>query len=617
MAKPSKSNSPKIFISYAWKNQATARQLQRDLQRDGIEVFVDYEKIVGGDSLPARISAALDWCDTIILLWSQGAAKSYWVAQEWESAFQLQKRIIPCVLESATLPALLRGRLYLDFSSYAAGYRQLCRTLGVTPGADQAARPQPPPQAAPPRQHVDLSPGGQPDAQSPGRGGRREKEQAISPEGFDASALGHGVSPRAGSSARHAENKASVTFTRLFRSLWTKAVLAGLGLAAAITIGRLIFSPASPVAGSDPSSAESAAQKPPQTSKGSVRLHSLLAGSVFIDGVRVGEIASRQPKDYPLEIGSHQIEVRGASETQKATFTIAQGQTTEVTLRPSIKAPTVPRETSREPTKGPPEGMVLIPGGSFLMGSEDGDSDEKPVHEVYVDAFYLDQYEVTVAKFREFVNVSGYKTDAENEGFSYVWNGKEWEKKEGINWRHNAEGKISADDHPVINVSWNDAAAYARWAKKRLPTEAEWEYAARSGSKGYRYSWGNGSPTGRKGGNIADESAKRVFTGGTFWEGYDDGFVYTAPVGSFEPNEFRLFDMTGNVWEWCSDWYAEDYYSKSPKQNPKGPATGTSRVFRGGSWYLSPRDVRCAYRFWYFPSARNFYVGFRCAQDAR
>lgn len=131
MAKSHKKDLPRIFISYAWKNQPLAKKLQRDLQRDGIEVFVDYEKISGGDSLPARISAALDWCNTLILLWSEDAAHSYYVAQEWECAFHLQRRIIPCVLEGVSLPALLRGRLYLDFSVYKTGYVQLCRSLGL------------------------------------------------------------------------------------------------------------------------------------------------------------------------------------------------------------------------------------------------------------------------------------------------------------------------------------------------------------------------------------------------------------------------------------------------------------------------------------------------------
>lgn len=143
------SGPPKVFISYAWKNQTVARQLQHDLQRDGVEVFVDYEKISGGDSLPERISAALDWCNTLILLWSADSTESFYVKQEWTSAFHLQKRIIACVLDGADLPALLRGRLYLNFSSYETGYPQLCRSLGVepkmatpTPAAPSALSPQ-------------------------------------------------------------------------------------------------------------------------------------------------------------------------------------------------------------------------------------------------------------------------------------------------------------------------------------------------------------------------------------------------------------------------------------------------------------------------------------------
>jgi hypothetical protein len=141
MAKQLQSDPPKVFISYAWKNQPIAKQLQGDLQRDGVEVFVDYEKITGGDSLPARISAALDWCNTLILLWSAEAVQSYYVSQEWESAFHLQKRIIPCVLDGTLLPALIRKQRYLNFSSYQDGYAQLCRTLGVQPTAMMTPSP--------------------------------------------------------------------------------------------------------------------------------------------------------------------------------------------------------------------------------------------------------------------------------------------------------------------------------------------------------------------------------------------------------------------------------------------------------------------------------------------
>jgi len=162
--------------------------------------------------------------------------------------------------------------------------------------------------------------------------------------------------------------------------------------------------------------------------------------------------------------------------------------------------------------------MMLIPAGTFLMGSDHGEDNEKPVHEVYVDAFYMDKYEVTVAQFKKFAEATGYKTDAEKEGWSWKsWNREIWEKMQGVNWRHDSEGKTIDSDrinHPVIHVSWNDTKAYAQWAGKRLPTEAEWEYAACSGSKGYKYSWGNGDPVGKKAAILGMKRAS-VFTVGS------------------------------------------------------------------------------------------------------
>lgn len=287
------------------------------------------------------------------------------------------------------------------------------------------------------------------------------------------------------------------------------------------------------------------------------------------------------------------------------------------TTLPTMTSSSTPTDARRSNANAPtaPNGMVLIPAGAFMMGSEDGDEDEKPVHKVTLEAFFMDKYEVTVADFKRFVNDQNYKTDAEKDGWSYRWDGKAWEKMNGVNWRHNAKGELinaANMNHPVIHVSWNDANAYAQWAGKRLPTEAEWEYAARSGSKQYKYSWGNGNPAG----NIADESAKRVFKDWTIWKNYDDGFVYTAPVGSFASNEFGLFDMTGNVWEWCADWYDSGYYKTSVERNPQGPASGTQRVLRGGSW-SGDTNMRCANRNRNFPTVRNCGVGFRCVQDVR
>jgi formylglycine-generating enzyme required for sulfatase activity len=238
-----------------------------------------------------------------------------------------------------------------------------------------------------------------------------------------------------------------------------------------------------------------------------------------------------------------------------------------------------------------PVAMVTIPGGSFMMGSEESD-DEKPVHSVTVSKFRMAQYETTVAEFEAFIDATDYQTDAEKDGGSYIWTGK-WEKKAGINWRYGADGNLQTNKrHPVIHVSHNDAVAYCGWLSRktgqtyRLPTEAEWEYAAGGGATHNKYSWGNSDSQGVSG-NIA---------------GKPDDYAYTAPVGSFKANPFGLYDMSGNVWEWCGDWFDQSYYASSSSSNPTGPSTGPSRVLRGGSWDAAPVDA---------PGRRNGDYGFR------
>ena len=213
-----------------------------------------------------------------------------------------------------------------------------------------------------------------------------------------------------------------------------------------------------------------------------------------------------------------------------------------------------------------------------------------PVHTVELDAFYMDVYEVTVGQFREFVNQSGYQ-----------W-GDEW-----TTW--NDVAKYSpGDEYPMIYVSWNDARAYAKWVGKRLPTEAEWEYAARGGLAGKRYPWGDDEKVARDHANYEGTGGKDV------WEGWPNGG--TAPVGSFEANGYGLYDMAGNVWEWCQDWYDKDYYNNSPTKNPPGPDTGSSRVLRGGSWDGHSNLLRVAYRSSYGPVNRLANFGFRCVSGS-
>ncbi len=268
--------------------------------------------------------------------------------------------------------------------------------------------------------------------------------------------------------------------------------------------------------------------------------------------------------------------------------------------------------------------LVFIKGGTFPMGSTERD-DEKPVHSVTVADFYLAKYEVTVAEFQAFIEANpAYQTDAEKEGYSWKYTDK-WEQMTGINWRHDAAGELRPPtdfNHPVLHVSWNDAMAYCAWRSKktgqnyRLPTEAEWEYAAGNGTRHTKYSWGNAAPSGKNGGNVADES-KRPADGvgwATKFDGFNDGYWFTAPVGSYNPNDFGLYDMTGNVWEWCSDWYSADYYKNSPSVNPSGPASGSDRVARGGSWSNVSQNCRPANRYVSAPGNRYDVVGFRLAR---
>lgn len=271
--------------------------------------------------------------------------------------------------------------------------------------------------------------------------------------------------------------------------------------------------------------------------------------------------------------------------------------------------------------------MVRIPGGTFEMGSTEGEADEKPTHTVTVSGFMMGKYEVTVGQFAQFVSETNYKTDAEKQGSSRYWNPDTqiWKDTTGINWRYGANlQKLSANDytHPVVHVSHNDAIAFCDWLSRkegktyRLPTEAQWEYAAGNGSKHNKYSWGSSDPT-KAVANIVDEQFQRTFSK-TNWKkfsNYNDGYVYTAPVGSFEANAFGLHDMTGNVLEWCSDWYASDWYAQAAASEPnpenKDFGSKTYRVLRGGSWINSPDNARVADRDFGTPGYRFNYGGFR------
>mgnify|MGYP000221087921 CR=1 FL=1 len=270
-----------------------------------------------------------------------------------------------------------------------------------------------------------------------------------------------------------------------------------------------------------------------------------------------------------------------------------------------------------------PTNMAIIPAGVFEMGSSDkqGSADEYPSHTVSLNAFYLDTHEVTNRQFRKFVKSSAYKTGAEIQGKAWAYvEDQRWTEVAGAWWRR-PEGQVSVwasrrGSHPVVMLTWDDAKAYCEGIGKRLPTEAEWEYAARAGSA--TNVWlGKAQSGSREVGNVADQTHKQKFSDRPWpiLDNYDDHYVRTAPVGTFAPNAWGLYDMIGNVSEWVADWYASDYYAKSPRKNPQGPSTGHFKVLRGGAWSTSPSYLGTGVRIYNAPTTANAGHGVRCAKD--
>jgi eukaryotic-like serine/threonine-protein kinase len=303
-----------------------------------------------------------------------------------------------------------------------------------------------------------------------------------------------------------------------------------------------------------------------------------------------------------------------ATNTPHNTLTPSLMLTPTVTLTPTLGVGSI----WTRPTDGMQ--MVYIPEGEFVMGSSEGDSNEKPPHDISLDDYWIDQTEVTNAMFQMFVTATGYDTDAEKFGQSLVYQPGEflpavqkWEMTSGANWLHpsGTESSLSGlENHPVVQVSWNDASAYCEWAGARLPTEAEWEFAAR-GTDGRTYPWGNQYPSGNLA-NFADVNLDAIWAS----DGDDDGYQFTSPVGNYAAgaSPFGALDMAGNAFEWVFDVYGYDYYATSPHSNPTGPATGYVHVVRGGQWSFSSDGIRATARLGQLHNYSIDYSGFRCAR---
>jgi formylglycine-generating enzyme required for sulfatase activity len=278
--------------------------------------------------------------------------------------------------------------------------------------------------------------------------------------------------------------------------------------------------------------------------------------------------------------------------------------------------------------------MVRIPGGSFTMGTDDdvgyAADGEGPARQIMIEPFWIEATAVTNERFARFVLATGHVTEAERFGWSFVFAGllpadflptrgvdsaPWWRQVFGAQWRRPEGPHSSLDgrlDHPVVHVSWNDARAYCAWAGKRLPTEAEWERAARGGLEGKRFPWGDEeTPGGKHRCNVWQGTFPTENT-------LADGFFGTAPVTTYAPNEFGLWNAAGNAWEWCEDWFDPTYHVTGPRHSPTGPPAGVARVMRGGSYLCHPSycyRFRVAARSSNTPDSSTGNLGFRCAQD--
>ena len=280
------------------------------------------------------------------------------------------------------------------------------------------------------------------------------------------------------------------------------------------------------------------------------------------------------------------------------------------------------------------EQMVSLPGGAFLMGTDYAEAfpldGEGPVRSVTLAPFRIDTYPVSNDRFRAFIAATGYRTEAEVFGWSFVfWShipearfrelvedtvaaAPWWCKVRGAYWGA-PEGPgsdiLKRGNYPVVHISWNDAQAYCRWSGQRLPTEAEWEYAARGGLEQKLYPWGDKlRPNGQHLCNIWQGEFPKNDTG-------EDGFAGTCPVDAFPPNGFGLYSITGNTWEWCADWFDTEFHRTADRVNPKGPPTGTARVMKGGSFLCHKsycNRYRVAARSSNTPDSSSSNIGFRC-----
>jgi formylglycine-generating enzyme required for sulfatase activity len=534
----------RTFLSYSRTNKEFALRLARELKSEGFPVWLDQLDIPLGARWDVEVEKALIECEIFMIIITKDSISSENVLDEIGYAIDSGKRFLPVLLEKCNIPLRLRRFQYVDFTnkSFDEGVetaKDLLRTLNTqstVPRKDPVDGAQADRSASP-----DAAPSAIPTTTTRLR--REKVEQEI----------------------RFKEEQAKL--------LQEKAEL-------------------EKKLEEERSTHERIAAIPNQNTKPRSKLISLLGVSVLaivvsgfaITRMMVKPVSTQAPIDTSIPSPENPVteEVLAGipvtadeSDTPTAEVAVPTLPPTEITPETaSVLLPEIRDEKGGE--------MVLVPEGDFLMGSDRGEPDEQPPHNIFLDAFYIDKFEVTNQLYKACVDDSQCEPPRQTYFFA--------ESPNRIYY-----GNSQYDNYPVVYVDWNMAKAYCEWRGARLPTEAEWEKAAR-GTNGNTYPWGQG---------LDCQKAN-----------YQGCVNQTSEVGVYKDgvSPYGASDMTGNVWEWVSDWYADNYYSISPGNNPSGPISGQSRVLRGGSW---PRfDVTTYHRSNFAPTYNTFDIGFRCARAA-
>jgi formylglycine-generating enzyme len=577
-------NNPKIFISYAHEDSEIAERLYNDLKNEGFSPWLDKESLLPGQRWKEVISRAIKESSLFLALLSPNSVgKKGYVQKELKSALDILDEfpsdkiylipvyIEPCEPSEERLKDFHEIRLY---ESYEKALQKLFRALNSSENIKNAASAIP----TKPRQE-------------------------------------HKVSPEI-SENRISEPKPIIIPSNLRKILIVLAAFCLIALALVLFIFNVRIIDRTKI--ERPSITTIDKTVIPETIKEPVKKQptiDVFAAKLEEEKQKEEQLKREKQKQFEqrqqrltqvIEKYNMLIKQYGSQKKDQAWQTICyefpeltQGVNTGDTIELRIKAGLTINagDIYIEPITDME--FVWVPQGCYQMGSDSGEaeSDEKPVHEVCVDGFWMAKTEVTNKQYRKF------KRDHNSKDY------------QGVN--------LNGDDQPAVYVSWDDAKAFAKWLSEKsgqhfsLPTEAQWEYAARAGTKTERY-WGDNPDEACKYANVYDEAGKKKFNFDWTVHKCNDGYAATAPVGSFKPNNFGLYDMLGNVWEWCEDVYDSDAYKKHERNNPVITSGSTVRVIRGGSWDDHPRNVRAAFRDRNEPDDRSCYVGFRlCLSQVR